>query len=64
MVDVNQNTAVETDNAGLRDFYTEKYRDGISNFYSFVKEGETLGLANGADWTGKLCRHKSTATCS
>ncbi|MBT3701135.1 MAG: methyltransferase domain-containing protein [Alphaproteobacteria bacterium] len=52
MVDVNQNTAVETDNAGLQEFYAEKYRDGIADFYSFVKEGETLGLANGADWTG------------
>ena len=52
MVDVNQNTAVATNNAGLQEFYAEKYRDGIADFYSFVKEGETLGLAKGADWKG------------
>ena len=49
MVNANQNTAVDTDNAGLQDFYADKYRNGIADFYSFVKEGETLGLANGAD---------------
>jgi 2-polyprenyl-3-methyl-5-hydroxy-6-metoxy-1,4-benzoquinol methylase len=52
MVNANQNTAVDTDNAGLQDFYADKYRNGIADFYSFVKEGETLGLASGADWTG------------
>jgi len=48
-----QNTAVDMDNAGLQDFYAEKYRDGIADFYSFVKEGETLGLASAVDWPGK-----------
>jgi len=52
MADVNKNTAVATDNAGLRDFYADKYRDGIENFYSFVKEAETLGLFGAADWQG------------
>lgn len=52
MAEITQNTAVPTDNAGLRDFYAEKYRDGIADFYSFVKEAETLGLAGVADWPG------------
>ena len=52
MVKSNQNTAVEIDNEGLQTFYDGKYREGIADFYSFVKDGETLGLAASADWTG------------
>ena len=52
MTKMNRNTAVDRDNADLQAFYTEKYRDGISGFYSFVKDGETQGLANATDWTG------------